>query len=303
MTERDVKALGYVRVQTTHIDRWREFALDALGFAEGSGPDADALYLRVDERSHRIAVVPGDADRVTEVGWEVADSLALARVRERLEKASVETRELTQAELDARQIVAGISFCDPTGATVEIFYGAVLDHSPVVTPHGATFVTGNQGLGHVVIPASDPGEAFDFYSEVLGFYPRGSFRLPSETGDVVRFQFMGVNPRHHSLAIAPAPGQRDPGLVHVMVEVTELDAVGEAYDRIKAAGFSLTTTLGRHTNDKMVSFYVRAPGGWDIEFGTGGLLVDQDSYSSEEITADSYWGHDWVGDAPEALVP
>ena len=44
----------------------------------------------------------------------------------------------------------------PTGTTIEVFHGAVLDHSPVVTPFGARFVTGAQGLGHVVLPATRP---------------------------------------------------------------------------------------------------------------------------------------------------
>ena len=56
----------------------------------------------------------------------------------------------------------------------------------------------------------------------------------------------------------------------------------------------------------MVSFYVRAPGDWDIEFGTEGMRVDETYYTAEEITADSYWGHEWVsrpsgGDA--AMTP
>ena len=100
---------------------------------------------------------------------------------------------------------------------------------------------------------------------------RGAFRvpLPAEFGPI-RVRFLGINERHHSLAICPPPHQRDPGLVHIMVEVDTLDAVGQALDRINADGFQLSSTLGRHTNDKMVSFYVRAPGDWDIEFGTEG---------------------------------
>ncbi|NKZ75201.1 hypothetical protein GS934_17895 [Rhodococcus hoagii] len=54
----DIRALGYVKVQTNDIERWRTFAFDVLGFAQGSGPDPDALYLRVDERAARIVVVP-----------------------------------------------------------------------------------------------------------------------------------------------------------------------------------------------------------------------------------------------------
>jgi hypothetical protein len=88
-----------------------------------------------------------------------------------------------------------------------------------------------------------------------------------------------------------------------MVEVDSLDAVGQALDRVARDGFTLSSTLGRHTNDKMVSFYVRAPGGWDIEFGTDGMRVDETYYTAEEITADSYWGHRWTGELPVAMRP
>jgi hypothetical protein len=104
------------------------------------------------------------------------------------------------------------------------------------------------------------------------------------------------------MALCPAPHGGAPGLVHIMVEVDSLDAVGRALDRVVKHGFSLSSTLGRHTNDKMVSFYVRAPGGWDIEFGTEGMKVDETYYTSEEITADSYWGHDWSGAQPLAAM-
>jgi 3,4-dihydroxy-9,10-secoandrosta-1,3,5(10)-triene-9,17-dione 4,5-dioxygenase len=156
----------------------------------------------------------------------------------------------------------------------------------------------------VVIPAVDFPGLFDFYTETMGFLPRGAFRVPAppEFGPL-RVRFLGLNERHHSLAICPAATQRDPGLIHMMVEVDSLDAVGQALDRVNKDGFQLSSTLGRHTNDKMVSFYVRAPGDWDIEFGTEGMRVDENHYTAEEITADSYWGHEWVSDLPAAMRP
>jgi 3,4-dihydroxy-9,10-secoandrosta-1,3,5(10)-triene-9,17-dione 4,5-dioxygenase len=78
-----------------------------------------------------------------------------------------------------------------------------------------------------------------------------------------------------------------------MVEVDQLDDVGRALDRVMKTGHRLSSTLGRHTNDEMVFFYVRTPGGWDLEYGTDGVLVDESRYTAEEISADSYWGHDW----------
>ncbi|MEU4595654.1 biphenyl-2,3-diol 1,2-dioxygenase [Nocardia sp. NPDC023988] len=299
----DIKSLGYVKIQTADMDRWRKFAFEVLGFAQGSGPDEDALYLRMDERAARMVVVPGESDAVVTIGWEVRDHAALVRVQEAVTAAGIAVKPLSVEEADARRVEEAITFEDPTGATLEVFHGALLDHSPVVTPFGAKFVTGAQGLGHVVLPTMGLGGAFEFYTEVLGFLPRGAFRIPAppEYGPV-RIRFLGVNERHHSLALCPAPHGGAPGLIHIMVEVDSLDAVGQALDRVSKDGFSVSSTLGRHTNDKMVSFYVRAPGGWDIEFGTEGMRVDERYYTAEEITADSYWGHDWSGSEPLAAM-
>ena len=183
---------------------------------------------------------------------------------------------------------------------LEVFCGPVLDHSPVVTKWAQRFHTGAEGMGHVVLPTTAPEETTAFYTEVLGFLERGSMKVPGDR----RIQFLGINRRHHSLAICPAPHDEAPGMVHLMVEVDELDAVGRALDEVNKREFSISSTLGRHTNDKMISFYVRAPGGWDIEYGWDGMLVDESSYTAEEITADSYWGHDWSGSEPlVAFVP
>jgi 3,4-dihydroxy-9,10-secoandrosta-1,3,5(10)-triene-9,17-dione 4,5-dioxygenase len=298
----ELKSLGYITISTNDIDRWRQFAFDVLGFAEGKGPDPSTLYLRMDERAARIIVVPGETDRVVTIGWEVRDHAALQRVEAALDRAGVAFKQLSVDEAEARRVEEVIAFDDPAGTTLEVFHGAVLDHSPVITAFGAKFVTGDQGLGHIVVPATDPNGLVDFYIDVLGFRSRGAFRvpLPREFGPV-RVRFLGINERHHSLAIVPAAHQRDPRLVHIMVEVDTLDAVGQALDRVNAEGFQLSSTLGRHTNDKMVSFYVRAPGDWDIEFGTAGMRVDETYYTAEEITADSYWGHQWVGEMPAAM--
>ena len=67
----------------------------------------------------------------------------------------------------------------------------------------------------------------------------------------------------------------------------------EALDRVQAGGHHLSATLGKHTNDKMVSFYVRTPSGFDVEVGCGGIHVDEATWITSEITAPSFWGHRW----------
>lgn len=296
-------SLGYVRIQARDIARWHTFAFDVLGFAEGSGPDPAALYLRMDEHHARIVVVPGEVDQVLAVGWQVGDHAALVDSVEAVEKAGFEVRTHSVEDADSRRVEELVSFSDPSGTVLEVFHGPLLDHTPAVTPYGSRFVTGTEGLGHVVLPVDNLQDSFDFYTDVLGFQPRGAFRLPLPLGvPPQRVRFLGVNQRHHSLALCPTPAFGAPGLVHIMVEVDTLDAVGQALDRVVKSGFSVSSTLGRHTNDKMVSFYVRAPGGWDIEFGTHGVKVDDADYCAEEISADSYWGHDWSGSEPLATL-
>lgn len=296
-----IRGLGYLKVQTREdMGRWRELLIDALGFAEGTGPDPDGLYLRMDEREHRLAILPGDTDRVLAVGWEVRDQFALAAVGRAVEASNTPVKALSESESAEKGAEQVLAFEDPAGTPVEVFFGPVLDHSPVITNHGQRFVTDAQGMGHVVLPTTCPEETVSFYTEVLGFLPRGAVRVGGKGGPARRVRFMGVNQRHHSLAVCPAPHGEPPGLVHLMVEVDTLDAVGRALDRVNELGFSVSSTLGRHTNDKMVSFYVRGPGGWDLEYGTEGMRVDESHYTAEEITADSYWGHDWSGSEPLA---
>jgi 3,4-dihydroxy-9,10-secoandrosta-1,3,5(10)-triene-9,17-dione 4,5-dioxygenase len=88
MTE--IRGLGYLRVQTAEIDRWRTFGYEGLGFAAGSGRwGDDAAYFRMDEREARLIALPADADRVLAVGWEVRDQFALARVESAVEKHGI----------------------------------------------------------------------------------------------------------------------------------------------------------------------------------------------------------------------
>ncbi len=298
----EIKALGYLAIDTTDIDRWRTLAFDVLDLGRGAESTDDTLYLRMDERAYRLVVRRADVDRLSAVGWEVRDELALARVREVLRDNAIASRDLSTEEAAARRVDGGLALTDPDGQPLEIFHGPGLDHSPVSTTFRTEFVTDALGLGHVVVPSTDHQGAIAFYRDVLGFHTRGAFPFPPAPGmPPLRIQFMGVNPRHHSFAIMPAP-QLGPGIVHIMLEVAAMDSVGQALERCGEHGFAISSTLGRHTNDKMVSFYLRAPGGWDIEYGCEGLLVEEGRYLPELISADSYWGHDWSGSEPLACT-
>jgi 3,4-dihydroxy-9,10-secoandrosta-1,3,5(10)-triene-9,17-dione 4,5-dioxygenase len=297
-----IRSLGYLRIESADVAAWREFGVRILGMTEGRGPADGALYLRMDDFPARLVIVPGSRDRLLATGWEVADATALAAVRRALAEAGVAVKSGAQDELAARRVGEMLRFDDPAGNAVEVFCAAALEHRPAVSPYGNQFVTGDMGMGHVVLPvAGAAGAALAFYTDVLGFRLRDSMRMPAEfvggkPGDPPAwFRFLGCCPRHHSLALAPMPAPA--GIVHLMTEVAALDDVGRALDRCTRRGAPVSASLGRHANDLMVSFYVRTPGGFDIEYGTDGRLVDDAAWVSRETTAVSLWGHSFTGPA------
>ncbi|MEO5665588.1 MAG: iron-dependent extradiol dioxygenase HsaC [Nocardioides sp.] len=294
----DIRSMGYVRVASTDLDAWRSFAEKVLGLAVGRGPTEGNLYYRIDEVSARLIVFPSDVDELSATGWELADHDALQQAREHLQKAGVDFDEGTADELAERRVQELIRFRDPFDNVFELFHGITYESRPVVTPYAAKFVTGDQGMGHIVVPVSDDVEALGFYRDVLGFRLRDSMSMPGEfvgkePGTKVWLRFLGINPRHHSLAFLPMPNASK--CVHIMLEVDKLDDVGRALERVRKHQAPLSATLGRHMNDEMVSFYVKSPAGFDVEFGTEGLQVDDKRWVARESTAVSYWGHQFGG--------
>jgi len=295
-----IRSLGYLRIESADIAAWREFGVRVLGLVEGRGPEEGALYLRMDDFPARLVIVPGEQERLLAPGWEVADEGELATAALALADVGVAVKTGTPDEVAARRVGGLLRFDDPAGNAVEVFYGAALEHRPAVSPYGNQFVTGDMGMGHVVLPVAGAADAaLAFYTGVLGFRLRDSMRMPAEfvggaPGDPPAwFRFLGCCPRHHSLALAPMPAQA--GIVHLMIEVAALDDVGRALDRCTRRGAPVSATLGRHANDLMVSFYVRTPGGFDIEYGHDGRTVDDATWVSRETTAVSLWGHSFAG--------
>ena len=290
-----IRSLGYLRMESADVGAWREFGVRVLGMAEGRGPDRHALYLRMDDFPARLVILPGERDRLLATGWEVAGEGALAAAGRALEEAGVPVKAGTAAECADRRVAHLLHTEDPAGNALEIFAGAALDSRPFVSGQVVRFLTGAMGLGHAVLPVTAGEPVLRFYTEVLGFRLRDSMRLAAElfghpAGSPPLFmRFLGCNERHHSLALAPL--EAESGIVHLMIEVATLDEVGRALDRCQRHGAPVSASLGRHANDHMVSFYVRTPGGFDIEYGTGGLVVDDATWVSRETTAISLWGH------------
>jgi hypothetical protein len=70
-----------------------------------------------------------------------------------------------------------------------------------------------------------------------------------------------------------------------------MDDVGFAHDRCVKAGFPVAMALGHHPNDHMFSFYVQTPSGFLIEYGYGGIVIDDQNWEVKSYSQLSDWGH------------
>ncbi len=294
-----IKSLSYLGFSSPNAREWRTFAPDILGLEVVSAADDETVRLRVDDAAWRIAVSPGESNQLDYVGWEVGDAALLAEAVARLEAADVAV-QVGDDELAQARGVAGIAwFNDQAGFRHELSYGLQAGNAPFEPGHGISgFVTGEQGLGHVVLMVPELQAATDFYMGLLGF------RHSDDIDAGLKVRFFHCNPRHHTLAISEVPGHR--GVHHMMLQVEDLDDVGRAYDRAVEAGAPIAMGIGRHPNDEMTSFYVRTPSGFEIEFGTGGLEIPMDAeWPVGQFDALSIWGHkpEAEGLFPETLQP
>lgn len=288
-----IHSLGYLVVTSTDLPAWRSFGTEILGLVAGDTDEAGELWLRADERVHRLVVEAGDTDEVAAIGWELRNDVAFENLLAELDQHGI---AWTRPEgLAARRGVEDLAqVIDPAGYVLEFYWGHQVAQAPfvsAVSPFG--FKTGDQGLGHVVLACAPFEESNHFYRRVLGFGLTDFADMGGTPG-----HFLHTNARHHSLALIGADKSAwfvKGGLIHLMVELNSAQDVGRAHDRAQAAGHEFFETIGMHANDKMFSFYVNSPAGFPIEVGSGAIEVDPATHTSVNIPFPDMWGHQVLG--------
>ncbi|MEE4190445.1 MAG: VOC family protein [Halieaceae bacterium] len=296
-----IKSISYAIIGAKDPAGWRSFGTEVLGMMEGQSSDAGTVLLRCDERPFRFMVVAHETDALLATGFEVGSEQHFAELCDALTAAGVSVEEGNAAEASERRVRGLVKLRDPAGNAIELCHGAALDYAKFVSPQGIdgfeTGFNGDMGFGHAVLPAPALDETYRFYTGLLGF----------DDSDYMHFQFsddpadggMGLhflhaeNPRHHSLALFQ--GESEANCIHLMLEVRSVDEVGYCLDRALARDIPITSTLGRHSNDRMLSFYMMTPGGFPLEFGCEGLQIDWADFAPTVTELPSIWGHKWGG--------
>ncbi|MDI9916986.1 VOC family protein [Rhodococcus sp. IEGM 1379] len=281
-----IQELSYIGIASPRAEEWRTYGTELLGGKLASDGSDGSIRLAVDDINYRIAIHPGMEDEFLYAGWGMANETDLRSFADHLTRSGVTVQSGDSELLRERQVAELVWFTDPWGIRHELSWGKAatpLSFTPGRAMRGG-FVTGDQGLGHIVLQVPDIELANQFYADVLGF--RLSDRI---TDDRFTVRFYHVNGRHHSLALHEFPGHV--GFNHLMLEVEQFDDLGRLIDLLDAHNTETMQTLGRHTNDLMTSTYIGSPSGLQIEYGYGGLTIDDLSWVARTYNQPSYWGH------------
>jgi extradiol dioxygenase len=273
-----IRKLGYVGLNVSDVGAWTDLLGRTLGIGISHaklGTDEVALA-EVDEFKYRVALHPSHEDSPRELGWIVDTARELDRLTWRLEDAGFIVAEGSEDERELRGATQLRWFTDPVGYRVELAVGQAKVRVGVNRPSGGPGVT---GLGHLVLASPKVAELRELYESVLEF-KLTDYRAPGVF-------FFRCNRTHHSIALANA---ETPSIHHLEFEHGSIDDVGRAHDRAVANDVPISISLGRHMNDKAISFYVQNPSGFHLEIGCGGIEVDDD-WVPHDFGRSDEWGH------------
>jgi len=282
-----ITELGYVRFGVSDLNAWRAFAAEGLGLEIGQDSTADTVFLRMDQWHHRIILEQDPADDLIGIGLRVEGAEEFRSMQALLDENGIRYEVADTALARQRCVLELLLLEDPAGNPLEIFHGPRIDaHVPFHPGRGmyGRFVTGEGGLGHMIVIHDDLEETRKFYS-MLGMRGGVEYLIPTADGNVMELMFMHCNSRDHTLAFGiPAQGR----INHIMLEVDNLDDVFHTYDRVKEQ-HPIAIYPGKHANDHMFSFYCVSPSGFQVEVGCGGRPA---THQSEYYTRDTY-GHEF----------
>jgi 2,3-dihydroxybiphenyl 1,2-dioxygenase len=287
--------LGYIGVSASDCAAVNHYFGDVVGLMPGEPTPAGASTWRIDEHAQRIIVHEGSHDDAAYAGFVAVDAFAYDRAVARLRRHDIQFESIGDEDLKARRLARGVRLATPWQVPVELGLGLELAPTPYASancPRG--FVTSGQGLGHAVFFT----DSADEYTASRRFVVDALGMTLSDTMDArigpsrALAAFYHCNRRHHSIAIGyPQPAAHRRRLHHICIEAHSIDDVGFAFDRAVRHGTPIANALGRHPNDRMISFYSVSPGGWQLEIGSGGLTISDPWDRVVDYDRVSDWGH------------
>ena len=250
------RKLGYVEFNVTDLARSRAFyenivGLDFVGEGEGG-----AVLLRCDGEHHNIVLHRAAAPGVKRIGWMLEDARQFEVLHARLSEHKIAYTELGAAECGRRQLGRVTRMVEPrSGATFEFYVPA--EERPYAFARRLAKI---QRIGHAVIKTAHYRDVTAFMRDVLNFAESDSI------GEGITFFRCFPNPYHHGFGVGN--GQQN-GWHHINFMVSEIDDIGRAINRLKAADVPIVYGPGRHPASGSVFLYWLDPDGMTVEYSYG----------------------------------
>lgn len=283
-----VRKLGYVGLEVSDAEAWREMLRGTFGVGTTTATTdrGDVHLAEIDDYKYRLALYPSVEDAPKHIGWLVDTAEELDRLSKRLESAGFEVSAVEEGVAELRGSTEVRWFTDPVGYRVELALGEAKARDGADRPAGAS--PGVVGMGHLVLASPKLDELRYLYESVLEF-KLTDYRAPS-------VYFFRCNRTHHSIALAYAETTM---IHHLELEHADLDGVGRAHDRALQNGVPVSISLGRHMNDRAISFYVQNPSGFHLEIGCGEIEIP-DGWVPYDFGRSDVWGHHHAAKNPFA---
>lgn len=289
-----ISNLGYAVFGVSDLDAWSRFAQNIVGLQLGRSVPGQSLALRMDDYEQRLLLTRTGEDDLLAIGWEFDTEDDLEGYVDGLKRADRRCPPAPPELVESRRVTKLYLLDDPNGFQHELYYAAA--RAPMSDAFRSkvlrgSFDAGRLGAGHAVTIARNYQQSVDFYRHTLGLKISDYIRGPIAGTDIfLDLTFLhAATGRHHSLATVEFPSPKR--IHHFMVQATDMNDVGLAYDRCLSAGVPIMMGPGHHPNDQMFSFYCVTPSGFGLEFGWGGIVIDDAHWEVRTYSQPSDWGH------------
>lgn len=249
------KRLGYAALNVTDLPRSTAFYRDLVGL-DVSAESASFVALRCSRDHHSLLLYPAAEPGLKRIAFELESAADLARAREHLLGLGLDVEPVSAEEKKALRLVDALRFRIPgCGLCIEYFVQMMFMAEPF-----SARLTRIERLGHVVLNVADFNATVSFLNEHLGF--RTSDFVPG----FAAFLRCHPNPLHHSMAVLAGA---DNHLNHVNFMVSDIDDIGRAMNRMKAAGVEIVFGPGRHLPSESIFLYFLDPDRMTVEYSFG----------------------------------
>lgn len=253
--------LGYCRLRTPDLNRSVSFYRDLVGLTLAR-MDGSSAWLRCSEKPYDLVIEAGSEAGFSGVGFEVETDADLERAAEIVSRLGLAPAWRDAAACAAMRVRRSLCFSDPVSSIeVDLYSGQTPETAPL-----SGELTRIVRLGHVVLNVCDLEAAHRFWVDELGF------AVSDRVEGVAEWLRCWPNPLHHSLALLQAPVNT---LHHINFMVTDVDDVGSAMNRMKAADVPIVFGPGRHLPSTSIFLYFLDPDGNTAEYSFGMELFEE----------------------------